>query len=60
MTPLRKKRLLLIATTPYCDHKAWYSQYCQLMAEGLVGWTMGTAWLTDKGKATLEELKKGA
>ena len=58
MTPLRKKRLLLIATTPYADHKAWYSQYCKLMAEGLIGWSLGTAFLTDKGKNELEELKE--
>lgn len=59
MTPLRKKRLLLIAGKP-ADHKPYYSQYLQLMREGLIGWTIGWAYLTDEGEKELEELKKGA
>jgi hypothetical protein len=56
MTPLRRKRLLILAQTPNADHKRWYSQYCQLAAEGLTGWTLGFAWLTDKGRKELDKL----
>lgn len=55
MTPLRRKRLLLLATR-WRDHRPWYSQYCVLSAEGLTGWTMGSAWLTDKGRNALQSL----
>jgi len=55
MTPLRKKRLLILATKPHNRHKRWYSQYCVLMGEGLVCWQIGAAFLTDKGKKYLEE-----
>jgi hypothetical protein len=56
MTPLRRKRLLLLATMGG-DHKRWYIQYCQLAAEGLTSWAMGTAFLTDKGREELDKLK---
>lgn len=54
MTPLREKRLLLLATKPR-NHKRWYHQYCKLMMKGLVGWEFGTAYLTTKGKKLLGE-----
>lgn len=57
MTPLRRKRLLLLAQTANADHKRWYSQYCELSREGLTRWTLGFAWLTDKGRKALEEMK---
>jgi hypothetical protein len=53
MTPLRRKRLLLIAGKP-CNHKPYYSQYCELMHEGLTAWTLGWAYLTPKGKAYVQ------
>ena len=56
MTPLRRKRLLLLAQTPNADHKRWYGQYCQLAAEGLTSWAMGTAFLTEKGRKELDRL----
>jgi hypothetical protein len=56
MTSTRKRRLLCLATTPNAWHKRWYSQYCELIAEGLVGWAMGTAYLTDKGRDELRGL----
>ena len=56
MTPLRRHRLLLLATKAR-DHRRWYAQYCVLAGEGLTGWTMGFAWLTDKGRKALEDMK---
>lgn len=50
---LRRKRLLLLATK-YHNHKRWYSQYRKLQSEGLVSWTLGAAFLTDKGKQWLQ------
>ena len=57
MTPLRRKRLLLLATAPKW-HKRFYSQYCTLINEGLVEWCLGTAFLTDKGMNELARLLK--
>lgn len=54
---LRTKRLLLIAQSPNCWHKRWYSQYLPLIYDGYVYWTLGTAFLTVKGKRYLEELQ---
>lgn len=54
MSPLRKKRLLLIAGKP-ADHKPYYSQYLQLMKDGLVGWTLGWAYRTEAGEQWLKE-----
>lgn len=48
----RKRRLLLIAGKPI-DHKPYYSQYLQLIADGLCGWTMGWAYCTEAGEAWL-------
>jgi hypothetical protein len=56
MNELREKRLLLLATTPNAWHKAFYSQYCHLMRRGLVGWTLGMAYLTPDGEKRLKEL----
>lgn len=53
MTPLRKKRLLILASKPI-DHKPYYSQYRELMKEGLVSWFIGFASLTEKGRQWLE------
>jgi len=55
MTKLRKKRLLLLATAPKW-HKRFYSQYCELIYEGLINWTFGYAFLTEKGREELERL----
>jgi hypothetical protein len=54
MTPLRRKRLLMLATGT-AWHKAFYSHYHQLIQEGLVRWTIGSASLTKEG---LEELNR--
>lgn len=53
MSPTRKHRLLLLAQSPNANHKRWYSWYCQLRDDGLVGWQVGCAFLTDKGKREL-------
>lgn len=53
VTPLRKKRLLKLATGG-ADHKKYYSQYCELMREGLVHWCLGMAFLTPQGKECLD------
>lgn len=45
---LRKWRLLILATKPMW-HQRFYSQYCELMKEGLVGWALGTAYLKPAG-----------
>lgn len=55
MTRLRRKRLLLLAKYGG-DHKRWYSQYCELMREGLVKWMLGMAFLTDDGAIELYEM----
>lgn len=52
MTPLRKKRLLLLAGIPH-DHKKYYSQYLELQREGLIGWVIGHAYLNENGKNIL-------
>ena len=57
ITRLRKKRLLLLAKHRG-DCKSYYSQYLQLMNEGLVTWSLGMAFLTDDGKIELYELEK--
>lgn len=56
MTPLRKKRLLLLASDPNCWHKRFYSQYVELGRLGLTEWVLGTALLTTKGQRELLEL----
>lgn len=40
------------------DHQRWYSQYCELMKDGLVNWTLGHAFITDDGAIELYELSK--
>jgi hypothetical protein len=55
MTDLRRKRLLLLARTVNADHKRWYSQYCKLIGEDLVGWTLGMAFITPKGEQWLKD-----
>lgn len=56
ISQLRTKRLLLLATEPR-DHKSWYHEYYFLVWEGLIQWTMGTAFLTDLGERELERLE---
>jgi len=56
LTRLRKKRLLLLARDGG-DHKRWYSQYCELMKEGLITWQIGSAFLTDEGAIELYEME---
>jgi hypothetical protein len=50
MTPLRRKRLILLASQPKW-HKRFYSGYYELMLEypSPVAWALGTAFLTDFG-----------
>ena len=60
MTPLRRKRLLLLATSSNCWHKAFYHLYYPLIKEGLVHWTIGSASLTDEGVLELNKLLTGA
>jgi hypothetical protein len=50
MTPLRRKRLILLASKPKW-HKRFYAGYCELMREhpSPVGWVIGTAFLTQFG-----------
>ena len=55
MTDLRMKRLLTLAGRP-ADHKRFYSQYCELIGKGYVGWVIGFAYLTTEGKEKLKEL----
>lgn len=55
MTPLRRKRLLLLAQATKW-HKRFYSQYCVLIGEGLVSWQLGTAFLTKEGQEELARL----
>jgi hypothetical protein len=57
MTNLRRKRLLLLASTPI-NHKPYYSQYCKLQYEGLTSWVLGMAFLTDAGSIELKKLQE--
>lgn len=52
---LRCKRLLLLATQPK-NHKRFYHQYYYLVRLGLVGWVIGSAYLTTDGQRELLEL----
>ncbi|MDP0925730.1 hypothetical protein Q0601_00950 [Paracoccus onubensis] len=54
MTPTRKRRLLILAGKPI-DHKPYYSQYLQLIDDGLCGWVNGWAWRTDAGDRWLRD-----
>jgi len=56
LTPLRIKRLLLLAKHGGVDHKRWHSEYCQLSHMGLTSWCLGTAFISEKGDKLLEEL----
>lgn len=56
MNQTRKIRLLKLAKTPKANHKRWYSQYCVLIKEGLVGWSLGMAYLTPTGEYQLSML----
>jgi hypothetical protein len=56
MTSLRRKRLLILAEGGGW-HKPYYSQYCKLMGEGLIRWTLGMAFLTPMGVEELKRLK---
>lgn len=55
MTPLRRKRLLILANKPK-GHRYFYGQYRQLEFEGLCFWQFGWAHLTDAGRAELDRL----
>lgn len=52
----RVKRLLLLALYPSSWHKRFYHQYYYLCNKGLVDWTLGTAFITDKGERELGRL----
>lgn len=56
ITPLRKKRLLLLARCSNAHHKRWYSYYLHLMADGLITWNIGNASLTTAGQQELDRL----
>lgn len=58
ITPLRRKRLLLLAKKAGGNHKAYYSQFCVLNREGLTGWAFGMAYLTEKGEKELDVLQR--
>lgn len=55
ITPLRRRRLLQLAGQPF-HHKAFYSQYCLLIGEGLCGWTIGFAYRLPAGDEELARL----
>lgn len=58
MTPLRRKRLLLLAWFGG-DCKSWYSSYCEMMYNedpSPIYWMVGHAWLTDSGRDELEQI----
>ena len=57
MTELRKKRLLMIASSPNGSHKQFYHLYVELIYEGLVSWNFGSASLTEKGCEELNRLR---
>ena len=57
ISQLRRKRLLLLAKAPKW-HKRFYHQYYWLINEGLVGWTLGTAFLTEAGEKELDRLMR--
>jgi hypothetical protein len=57
ITPLRKKRLLILAKFGGGDHKRWYPLYLRLSREGLIRWMLGTAFITILGELELERLK---
>lgn len=56
MSPLRERRLLQMAWYMTGHHKQHYPEYCYLMGEGLVQWSLGTAFLTEAGIARMNEL----
>lgn len=56
MTPLRERRLLMMAKTRGHNHKAFYSEYCYLIDQGLIGWRIGSAFLMPAGEERLSEL----
>ena len=58
ITPLRRKRLLILAQHSSGWHKAYYHQYYYLVAEGLVSWFLGAAFITPKGDAELKRLQE--
>jgi hypothetical protein len=52
MTPLRRKRLILLASNSKQQHKRFYAQYLELIHHEFpspVFWTLGTALLTEYG-----------
>lgn len=55
MTNTRRRRLLLLAKRYDPATQRYYAQYCTLMGEGLVGWTLGAAFITEKGEEWLIE-----
>jgi len=57
MTNLSREKLLSMASKPI-NHKPHYAQYCDLLQEGLIKWTLGFAHLTEAGKVELDKLKE--
>jgi len=57
LSPLRERRLLQMARSPRHNHKRHYGEYCFLRWEGLIQWSLGTAFLTPAGEARLLELE---
>lgn len=56
LSPLRERRLLQMAWHLTGSHKQHYPEYCYLMGEGLVQWSLGTAFLTEAGIARMNQL----
>ena len=54
-TETKLKRLLLLAKYRGGD-KRLYHYYYYLVFEGLIQWTLGTAFITDKGEQLLQKL----
>lgn len=56
MTSLRERRLLQMAGNTGFNHKGHYGEYLFLMGNRSVQWSLGMAFITERGKARLAEL----
>jgi|SaaInl85LU_5_DNA_1037374.scaffolds.fasta_scaffold57439_1 hypothetical protein len=54
---MTKLQLLKNAKNYKSDCKAYYSQYLELQSEGLVQWSLGMAFLTEKGEWEITRLE---
>ena len=53
LSPLRERRLLQMAQNTSGNHKQHYGEYCFLIYQGYVEWSLGTAFLSEAGKERL-------